>query len=626
MSDHERIFVAYLTSGLGNRLRPLASAIAYCKKTDRTLKVYWDRITPNGCLTPLEKLFKNAFQSISLDEIADLGDRSVGLFTEKGSGHGIQREADRFGRNQLLELSQATDSPPHTCYELTLENDDDVVIVYDNNYLECVPQEESIAALRSLEPQDEIVSQVNRYIQELGLEPGMKGVHARGTDFGIESALELYSGMIRNAVNVDQKERFFLSTDDEALEKGIVEMFPGLVLTRTDRLHLKLNSGKTTWGDPDSFTISEDHGIDALADIYLLSCTDLVVYHPGSTFGEISRHLKNVLFEAGLIKVEERASAPMGEDVFSRLTQEFRQRASMMMPRGNGQFIADLAQAHPGPEYLEQLPVSFGYWESLGYNIPIMERMFLASNSRPYLEWDGNVFTQIVNAGFGNISLDIFNAFCPYPEAIPQMQTLHSYINGRNILVIGSETYWMELFCALSGAKSVTTVEYREIRWTTPPRTATQINTITWDRYTREIEQHMDRYDMVVTYSSIEHSGLGRYGDPIMPLGDLFTFYLISRSVRQNGMLAVAVPTGQDLTHFNAHRIYGEKRIRALEQIAGFKYIGIVTPPKEYIDAKEEEESLKEGWNLSNLTRLPLGTYRQPILCFGPPGFDLSKY
>ena len=29
------------------------------------------------------------------------------------------------------------------------------------------------------------------------------------------------------------------------------------------------------------------------------------------------------------------------------------------------------------------------------------------------------------------------------------------------------------------------------------------------------------RYDAVVTYSSVEHAGLGRYGDPLDPDGDV---------------------------------------------------------------------------------------------------------
>ena len=115
----EMTYIVYCTSGLGNRLRPLASAIAYCNITGRKLRVYWDIKTPNGCLSPLSSLFENKFDLISLEEISDLAPDKIKLFTEKGPGHGVQREADRFGRNQLLELSQG--SPPFDSQALDVE-------------------------------------------------------------------------------------------------------------------------------------------------------------------------------------------------------------------------------------------------------------------------------------------------------------------------------------------------------------------------------------------------------------------------------------------------------------------------------------------------------------------------
>jgi predicted nicotinamide N-methyase len=42
------------------------------------------------------------------------------------------------------------------------------------------------------------------------------------------------------------------------------------------------------------------------------------------------------------------------------------------------------------------------------------------------------------------------------------MHTLKSYISGRRVLIVGSETYWVELYCALSGATEITTVDYPE--------------------------------------------------------------------------------------------------------------------------------------------------------------------
>lgn len=609
MSD--KLYIAYCTSGMGNRLRPLAAALAYCEMTGRKLRVYWDSITPNGCLTPLERLYETAFEPISLDEIAALEGRSVGLFTEKGPGHGVVREAERFGRDQLLKLARHSD-PQHS-QALTLDDPREVVIVYDNDYLACVPRERSIAALRSLRPQADIRAKVLAQAAEFGLSLATKGVHARGTDFNMKDALAQYSAVIRERIAVDKGEKFWLSTEDEQLEKGLRELFPTQLISRNDRLHLQLNEGKQVWGDPDSYTVSADHGVDALTDIYLLSCISLVVFHPGSTFAEISRHLHGVLQEA-----------TPAERAFELARSEFIARAKQLVPRGDAVHALEIETGEHGPKVPEETSAAFMYWETLGYRIPFMERLFMGSFSgQPVLKWDGAVFNQLAAIPFAQFPRELFSRICPYPEAWSQMAVMRGYITGKKVLVIGSETFWIELLCSLAGAAEVTTVEYRPIEWTEPPKAP--LKTLTWDAFIGDLDAHREQYDLILSYSSIEHSGLGRYGDRITPLGDLFTFMLMARAMKPSGMCTAAVPTGQDLTHFNAHRIYGEKRVRAMEHVSGLKYVGIVYPDPDYL-ATDPSEPLRQGWTLPALAQLPLGSYRQPILCFGGPEFSAQRY
>ncbi len=56
---------------------------------------------------------------------------------------------------------------------------------------------------------------------------------------------------------------------------------------------------------------------------------------------------------------------------------------------------------------------------------------------------------------------------------------------------------------------------------------------------------------------TLEHVGLGRYGDPIDPDGDLKAIDNLKRVVAVGGSLLVVVPMGKkQFTQFNAHRIY----------------------------------------------------------------------
>lgn len=54
----------------------------------------------------------------------------------------------------------------------------------------------------------------------------------------------------------------------------------------------------------------------------------------------------------------------------------------------------------------------------------------------------------------------------------------------------------------------------------------------------------------------IEHIGLGRYGDPIDPLGARRGAKELQRVVRSNGKLYLSTPIGRERVCFNAHRVF----------------------------------------------------------------------
>ncbi len=60
---------------------------------------------------------------------------------------------------------------------------------------------------------------------------------------------------------------------------------------------------------------------------------------------------------------------------------------------------------------------------------------------------------------------------------------------------------------------------------------------------------------------TLEHVGLGRYGDPIDPNGDLKAIAELKRVVKSGGSLLIVVPVGQPKIEYNAHRIYSYEQI-----------------------------------------------------------------
>jgi hypothetical protein len=68
---------------------------------------------------------------------------------------------------------------------------------------------------------------------------------------------------------------------------------------------------------------------------------------------------------------------------------------------------------------------------------------------------------------------------------------------------------------------------------------------------------------------TVEHVGLGRYGDPINPTGDLKAMAELKRVIAPGGNLLFVVPIGQPKLLFNAHRVYSYQMI--IDAFAGLK-------------------------------------------------------
>lgn len=60
---------------------------------------------------------------------------------------------------------------------------------------------------------------------------------------------------------------------------------------------------------------------------------------------------------------------------------------------------------------------------------------------------------------------------------------------------------------------------------------------------------------------TIEHIGLGRYGDEIDPQGDLKSINELKRVLKPGGDLLFVTPVGNPRIEFNAHRIYSYEQI-----------------------------------------------------------------
>lgn len=126
-------------------------------------------------------------------------------------------------------------------------------------------------------------------------------------------------------------------------------------------------------------------------------------------------------------------------------------------------------------------------------------------------------------------------------------------MKGKSVLVIGSSHPWVEAICLYHGAAKVTTLEYGEII-SNHPKIETETPRSIREKY---VNDELTLFDGIVTHSSVEHSGLGRYGDALNPWGDILAIARAWCIAKPKAFMWIAVPTGTDRVFYNWHRIYG---------------------------------------------------------------------
>ena len=135
----------------------------------------------------------------------------------------------------------------------------------------------------------------------------------------------------------------------------------------------------------------------------------------------------------------------------------------------------------------------------------------------------------------------------------------HIPVNGKQILVMGSSKSavpWVEGLLLHLGASHVTTLVDANIV-SEHPRVTTMTSRQLRAGYRK---RQLTAFDAVVSYSSLDHEGLGRYGDSLNPWADLIATARARCITKKGGHLAVAVPTGHDNIRFNLERKYGGLR------------------------------------------------------------------
>lgn len=73
--------------------------------------------------------------------------------------------------------------------------------------------------------------------------------------------------------------------------------------------------------------------------------------------------------------------------------------------------------------------------------------------------------------------------------------------------------------------------------------------------------QWIEATDCLSCLHTIEHFGLGRYGDPLDPQGHLKGLEQLKKMVAPGGLLILSTPLGPERVEFNAHRVFSAQTL-----------------------------------------------------------------
>lgn len=129
------------------------------------------------------------------------------------------------------------------------------------------------------------------------------------------------------------------------------------------------------------------------------------------------------------------------------------------------------------------------------------------------------------------------------------MSKYRDQIEGKDIAIISDLKPWYATFALEYGGVPII------LEYAYPKDIDPRITIISVQDFIKEPR----RFDIIISISSVEHDGLGRYGEPLNPNGDIEIMEVFKNMLRKDGLLFLAVPVCKDTLFFNKGRTYGKK-------------------------------------------------------------------
>lgn len=275
--------ICYCSGGLGNRLRPLSSAVSIAKNLNRELLVWWQ---PEVCCQgTFNDLFMNQLSFIDHNEFVALGFPRI-YEPEQSLVELVHR------MNSLvyhpLNIKQ---------HEINLKwenfwEDKETLLLFSNNFYNRFIDDKQF--ILDLIPTKPIENKINLIQNTLNIDKSVIGVHARGTDFG--NTVTYYLNQIADRLKSNKNTKFFIASDDSIYKQTIRNHFSDSnILMQEMQLPEMNDHNLNSWKHPNNIhaniKITVPTMMDGVVDIYLLSLTNFQIYDSRSSYANIAKIL-----------------------------------------------------------------------------------------------------------------------------------------------------------------------------------------------------------------------------------------------------------------------------------------------------------------------------------------------
>ncbi len=246
--------------GLGNRMRTIASAVAFSKDSNASLKIIW------YAKADLNSRFDALFQPMQMENVKLVERNHFRYRLQKWLFptilHPLVYQKCLYGVKQLTSNELKESNYISSCYDF---------YPFDSSLLQ-----------QLFRPSDELQKRIDVEYQKFATHT--IGVHIRRTDHVdaiAQSPTSLFIERMKGEIEKNQDVKFYLATDSEEDKQKIMLQFGERIITNPQKADRNSVEGMES----------------ALIEMYLLSKTDFIVGSFQSTFSEMAALLGNITCE-----------------------------------------------------------------------------------------------------------------------------------------------------------------------------------------------------------------------------------------------------------------------------------------------------------------------------------------